>query len=159
MCAPEAAGFRKSNGVPATSRNSPVGIRPASVGVIRFAFNVLSAQFPGQVSKQNTIVIASSVSNGGGASLRAAEQDWSGLIDGVAVSEPNVNPIYAPISIQQGSNDPIVGPRSKLIDYVTLLNLYEGCAVAGSSHASDPLVCGVSCGLKILQIAPWISPI
>jgi len=38
----------------------------------------------------NTIVIASSVSNGAGAALAAAEQDTDGLIDGVAVSEPNV---------------------------------------------------------------------
>jgi len=37
-------------------------------------------------------VIASSVSNGGGSSLLAAEQDRHGLIDGVAVMEPNVNP-------------------------------------------------------------------
>ena len=40
----------------------------------------------------NTIVIASSVSNGGGAALAAAEQDTDNLIDGVAVAEPSVAP-------------------------------------------------------------------
>ena len=60
---------------------------------IKFAFYVLNQKFPGaDISKRNTIVIASSVSNGGGASLRAIEQDHEGLIDGAAVSEPNVNP-------------------------------------------------------------------
>ena len=43
-------------------------------------------------NKRNTIVIASSVSNGGGASVLAVEQDDEGLIDGLAVGEPNVNP-------------------------------------------------------------------
>ena len=38
-----------------------------------------------RINKRNTLVIASSVSNGGGASLRAVEQDGRHLIDGVAV--------------------------------------------------------------------------
>ena len=66
---------------------------------IGFAFLVLNTavradRFPDAplFTPDNTIVIASSVSNGGGASIQAAEQDRSGLIDGVAVSEPNVNP-------------------------------------------------------------------
>ena len=45
-------------------------------------------------NKRNTLVIASSVSNGGGASVLAVEQDHEGLIDGVAVGEPNVNPKF-----------------------------------------------------------------
>jgi hydroxybutyrate-dimer hydrolase len=65
---------------------------------IEFAFWVLNERFgevrDGQRTKTlvpaNTLVIASSVSNGGGAALAAAEQDTAGWIDGVAVSEPNV---------------------------------------------------------------------
>lgn len=53
---------------------------------------VLNKKFGGGIHPGNTIVIASSVSNGGGASVRAAEKDERNLIDGVAVSEPNVNP-------------------------------------------------------------------
>ena len=65
---------------------------------IELAFSVLNIHHPGPNGRRhtsdNTVVIASSVSNGGGASLLAAELDRSGLIDGVAVSEPNVQPRY-----------------------------------------------------------------
>ena len=40
----------------------------------------------------NTMVIAGSVSNGGAAVLRAAEQDGEGLIDGVVATEPSAQP-------------------------------------------------------------------
>jgi hydroxybutyrate-dimer hydrolase len=52
----------------------------------------------------NTLVIASSVSNGGGAAIAAAEQDTEGLIDGVAVSEPAIEmPANAGVTVQRGS--------------------------------------------------------
>jgi len=66
---------------------------------IEFAFYVINEKFgaidaSGDRLKSyvpgNTIVIASSVSNGGGAALAAAEQDTLGLIGGVAVAEPAV---------------------------------------------------------------------
>lgn len=99
---------------------------------------------------ENTIVIASSVSNGGGASVRAAEQDRSGLIDGVAVSEPNVNPRFDPrFAIVQGDGPPLRAHSRSLYDYTTLLNVYQGCAgldpaiVADAplNFASSPAVC------------------
>ena len=81
------------------------------------------------ITPGNTIVIASSVSNGGGASIRAAEQDTEGLIDGVAVSEPNVNPTPgAPFRIVQGDGPPLTAHSRNLYDYTTLLNVYQGCA-------------------------------
>jgi len=88
----------------------------------------------------NTLVIASSISNGGGASLRAAEQDNLGLIDGVVVVEPNINPKALAVSdsftIQQGS---VVYPpevHSKpLLDYLTYYNVYQPCASAGKNLA------------------------
>lgn len=77
----------------------------------------------------NTLVIASSVSNGGGASVLAAEQDTEGLIDGVAVSEPNVNPeASGSFSIQQGSATAITEHSRSLLDYTTALAVYQGCA-------------------------------
>lgn len=77
----------------------------------------------------NTIVIASSVSNGGGASIRAAELDGSGLIDGVAVSEPNINPVFTDaFVIRQGEGDALERHSRPLYDYVTLVNVYQGCA-------------------------------
>ncbi len=98
---------------------------------IQFAFYVLNQKFPGaNISKRNTIVVASSVSNGGGASLRAIEQDHEGLIDGAAVSEPNVNPKnFRPFTIAQGGSPPFTAQPTEAIDYFTFQNIYEGCAV------------------------------
>ena len=98
---------------------------------IRFAFQVLGEKFPSKIDRRHTIVIASSVSNGGGASIRAAEADRGRLIDGVAVAEPNVNPVYGRFAIQQGSNPPFTRHGRPLIDYVTLQNVFVGCAIAG----------------------------
>jgi hydroxybutyrate-dimer hydrolase len=84
----------------------------------------------------NTIVIASSVSNGGGSSLRAAEIDRFGLIDGIAVSEPNVNPRFDKrFAIIQGDGEPLREHSRSLYDYTTLLNVFQGCA---SNLVQDP---------------------
>jgi hydroxybutyrate-dimer hydrolase len=99
---------------------------------IKFAFYVLNKKFsdtPLRFTKENTIVIASSVSNGGGASIRAAEQDREGLIDGVAVGEPNVCPVYNDsFSIVQGNGRPFKDHSNNLLDYMTLLNVFQPCA-------------------------------
>ncbi|MEH6825854.1 MAG: 3-hydroxybutyrate oligomer hydrolase family protein [Motiliproteus sp.] len=105
---------------------------------IEFAFDVLNQQY-GETQRKgrhrdtirpdNTLVIASSVSNGGGASLRAAEADRQGLIDAVAVSEPNVNPQFSDeFGIRQGSGPLLRAHSRSLFDYTTLLNVYQGCA-------------------------------
>lgn len=105
---------------------------------IQFGFYILNEQFGEEtpegdhkitVTPDNTLVIASSVSNGGGASVRAAEQDSEGLIDGVAVSEPNVNPaVDSSLSIRQGSQPAITGHSRSLFDYTTAIAVYQGCA-------------------------------
>jgi hydroxybutyrate-dimer hydrolase len=104
---------------------------------IVFAFYELNEKFgtPGPhgdkritLDRRNTLVIASGASNGGGAAVHAAEQDQHNLIDGVAVSEPNVNtPPDRRLTIQQGATTfPIFGRT--LIDYFTYANLYQPCA-------------------------------
>lgn len=101
---------------------------------IDFAFWALETQLGGQgrgprFVPLNTLVIGSSVSNGGGASLRAAEQASAGLFDGIAVSEPNVNPVYdGRFTIRQGAKPPVVRHSRPLYDYVTLIDVYQGCA-------------------------------
>ena len=81
---------------------------------IQFGFYALNRHFEDEkgvkrITPDNTLVIASSVSNGGGAALRAAEEDRRGWIDGIAVSEPNVNPRRdRSFTIQQGSGNPLV---------------------------------------------------
>lgn len=112
---------------------------------IRFAFHVLNQKYPSShgrvaITKRNTIVIASSVSNGGGASVRAAEQDEEGLIDGVAVGEPNVNPVYdRRFWIVQDGRPPLHGHSKPLMDYITLVNVFQGCANLATANATAPL--------------------
>jgi hydroxybutyrate-dimer hydrolase len=92
------------------------------------------------INKRNTIVIASSVSNGGGASVRAVEQDHDHLIDGLAVGEPNVNPKFtSKFTIVQGSRPPFAAHSRPLIDYITLVNVFQGCASAAPAYATAPL--------------------
>jgi hydroxybutyrate-dimer hydrolase len=103
---------------------------------IRFAFFVLNKairpeRFPdaGTFRPGNTIVIGSSVSNGGGATILAAEQDSSGLIDGIAVSEPNVNPVFDDrFVIRQGDREPVALHSQPLYRYTTVLHVFQGCA-------------------------------
>ncbi len=109
---------------------------------IEFAFWALNEKYadpiPGSSARtvrfrpENTLVIASSVSNGGGAALAAAEQDSRGLIDGIAVTEPNSQPGSNPgLIIRQGSAT--VATHSKpLIDYFSYANIYQPCAALSS---------------------------
>jgi hydroxybutyrate-dimer hydrolase len=110
---------------------------------IKFAFKVLNDKFHGRgvvINKRNTIVIASSVSNGGGASVRAVEHDHDHLIDGLAVGEPNVNPKFASqFTIVQGANAPFAAHSRPLIDYITLVNVFQGCADLAPANATAPL--------------------
>ncbi len=115
---------------------------------VELAFYVLNERYGGPapdgkiirtITPHNTIVIASSVSNGGGSSVRAAEQDNKELIDGVVVSEPNVNPKYENFGIQQGAGTPFFDHSRSLYDYTTLLNVYQGCASAAPANAAASL--------------------
>jgi hydroxybutyrate-dimer hydrolase len=111
---------------------------------IEFAFFVLNEHYRSKskprFKPETTLVIASSVSNGGGAALLAAELDRKGLIDGVAVSEPNVNPTFDPsFVIRQEAQDPVVQHSRSLGDYYALLNLYQGCANVSPENADAPL--------------------
>lgn len=115
---------------------------------IRFAFFVLNGRFAPPpryrgderqtINKKNTIVIASSVSNGGGASLAAAERDEDGLIDGIVVSEPQIQPRRTDrLTIMRGSK--VIKNHGKgLYDYITLANLYQPCAALAASNAGAP---------------------
>jgi hydroxybutyrate-dimer hydrolase len=112
---------------------------------IRFAFYVLNEQY-GRVGsegrkrvvldRKNTIVIASGISNGAAAALAAAEQDVNGLIDGVAVTEPNAQPrsVRHLRIVQGGVEQTNIG--KPLMDYFSLASLLQPCAAA-SLAATD----------------------
>jgi hydroxybutyrate-dimer hydrolase len=115
---------------------------------IEFAFYVLNERYSprtgtghtvAQIRKHNTRVIASSISNGGGAALAAAEQDWRGLIDGVAVTEPAVQLPQIPglIRIERGGV-PVSKAGAPLHDYMTWANLYQPCAGLAPELAGTP---------------------
>ncbi len=97
----------------------------------------------------NTIVIASSVSNGGAAAVAAAEQDNENLIDGVAVAEPvlELGPVPG-LTIRRGSTVQSTG--RPLYDYFTLANLYQPCA-AQATRAAD------SYGIPAFRPVPAIA--
>jgi len=112
-----------------------------------FAFYVLNEQFgtPAPqggkritLDRRNTLVIASGASNGGTSGIAAAEQDEHGLIDGVAVGEPNLNtPADPQLTIRQGTTEyPIFGRA--LFDYFTYANLYQPCASLDPRAAAGP---------------------
>lgn len=83
----------------------------------------------------NTIVIAASVSNGGAAVLRAAEQDTTGLIDGVVAGEPSAQPsTTAGYGVQVGGV-PVASYGKSLMDYFTIANLYQPCAALAPAAA------------------------
>jgi hydroxybutyrate-dimer hydrolase len=109
-----------------------------TLDAVRFAFYVLNERF-GEVDgkgqrraslhAKNTLVIASSVSNGGGAALAAAEQDTEGLIDGVAVAEPHAQPRHTKkLTIRQGATT-VATIGKPLVDYFTFANVYQPCAL------------------------------
>jgi len=85
----------------------------------------------------NTLIIAAGVSNGGGAVLRAAEQDFHGWIDGVVASEPNVLPAPNPPAIRSGDTEWREVGRS-LLDYATLHDVWQPCAVLALDRAATP---------------------
>ena len=93
---------------------------------IQFAFwalNEYHLQGGTGYNTANTIVIASGISNSGGAAIRAAEQDSTGLIDGVAVSEPQTQPFpNGTFKIKQGSQAAISNHSKSLLNYTTLVN-------------------------------------
>ena len=81
---------------------------------IRLGLGWLVDIHDGQFDADAVRVIATGLSNGGGAALRAAELDEEGLIDAVVAVMPNISPPGSP----------------HLFDYGTLAALYQPCQLA-----------------------------
>lgn len=115
---------------------------------LRFAFWALNEEY-GTVDPatgrrlrtlrpDNTLVIASSVSNGGAESLQALEQDAEGLIDALAVTEPNAQPASMNGVTVNFAGAPVANAGKPLIDYFTYRMLYEPCAaIAAGAQAPN----------------------
>ena len=114
----------------------------ATLRSVEFAYYVLNEKYGAlardgsrhllRLTPRNTITIASSISNGAGAALLAAEQDTKGLISGVAASEPQIQPkSNTGYTVRQGGA-PVAAPGKNLFDYATYAALYQPC-IAGSA--------------------------
>src|SRR5260221_594676 len=126
---------------------------------IEFAFYMLNQKYgethdgivyqSDKLTSAKTIVIASSVSNGAGAAVAALEQDTNGLIDGIAVGEPQIfmNP-PAGLTIKRGSTA-VSSFGKTLYDYFTLATLYEPCAAISTAAAGAN-----SAGLALAAVRP-----
>ncbi|MTW03096.1 D-(-)-3-hydroxybutyrate oligomer hydrolase [Duganella ginsengisoli] len=110
---------------------------------VEFAYYVLNERFGTLASDgknhlvrftpQNTVTIASSISNGAGSALLAAEQDTKGLISGVAATEPQIQPkTAAGYTVRQGGA-PVAAQGKALFDYSTYAALYQPCAAGGAA--------------------------
>ena len=97
------------------------------------------------LNRDNTLVIASSVSNGGGAALAALELDTTGLIDGLAVAEPQIQ-VNAPAAIIRRGANTMPAART-LFDYTTFANLYQPCAALSTAAAGSPALAFVTASI------------
>ncbi|MEX0142726.1 D-(-)-3-hydroxybutyrate oligomer hydrolase [Massilia sp. LMS1-1-1.1] len=95
-----------------------------------------------RLTPKNTITIASSISNGAGSALLAAEQDTRGLISGVAASEPQVQPAASSAYTVRQGGAVVANPGRALFDYATYAALYQPCiaSVAGNAGRCTALV-------------------
>lgn len=127
----------------------------STLQAVEFAYWVLNERFGdtdfsggryASLNPGNTLVIASSVSNGGGAAVAAAEQDTRGLISGVAVAEPAIEmPANPGVTVRRGNTTvPTVG--KPLVDFTTWANLYQACASLAPSIATGPYAAAYAVG-------------
>ena len=91
----------------------------------RFGLAMLDRAYPEQApfTPQNTRIIATGLSNGGGAVLQAAGLDDGHLLDGVVALEPNVQ---------------LAGQGRKLYDYATEAAIWLPCALSEARFDAVP---------------------
>ncbi|TWI62878.1 hydroxybutyrate-dimer hydrolase [Pseudoduganella lurida] len=115
----------------------------ATLQAVEFAFYVLNEKYGVlagdgkshvvRLTPANTLTIASSISNGAGAALLAAEQDTKGLIDAVAATEPQIQPKSATgYTVRQGGANVAAQGRA-LLDYASYAALYQPCLLAAGA--------------------------
>lgn len=126
---------------------------------VEFAYYVLNERYGAlakdgkrhllRLTPENTVAMASSISNGAGSALRAAEQDSKGLISGVAASEPQVQPRTASgYTVKQGGAAVSAQGRS-LFDYSTFAALYQPCIAGGAGRCTALVGKGLLAGADL----------
>ena len=138
----------------------------STLQAIELAYYVLNQQYGAladdgkrrlvHLDSSNTIVIASSISNGAGSALLAAEQDSRGLIGGVAASEPQIQPGAGDgrgngYTLMQGGAQ-VSAQGKSLFDYSTFAALYQPCIAPGGAKRCSALVAkGLLTGADLTQ--------
>ena len=95
---------------------------------------LLNREYPAgnkpRFTSANLAIIASGVSNGGGAVLRAVEADEEGLLDGAVVSEPNAQPgVVEGFRIEMGNRPAVTSPGAPLFDFAIQHQLWQPAAI------------------------------
>jgi hydroxybutyrate-dimer hydrolase len=99
-----------------------------TLSAARFALMVLEERYPGKRFRaDSTLVIATSISNGGGAVLHALEQDREGLIDAVVAAALQISVAGAPSLLSM--------PCSGVAGAVCAIATAVGCYAAGGLSA------------------------
>ncbi len=88
------------------------------------------------LTRDNIKVIAASVSNGGGAVLRAAEINHNGLIDAVVAAEPQIN-LNHQYKVKNANGVQTISVKT-LIELSMNMSLYEPCAALHESLNDAP---------------------
>ncbi|HEY5559950.1 MAG TPA: 3-hydroxybutyrate oligomer hydrolase family protein [Steroidobacteraceae bacterium] len=108
---------------------------------VQAGFALLRREFPETADRpaitlERTLVIASGISNGGGAVLRALLADREGLLDGVVVSEPNLSVARGQrIAIRMGEQAMTTDTPPALFDHVLMHYLLQPAAVLAPERA------------------------
>jgi hydroxybutyrate-dimer hydrolase len=110
-----------------------------------FALAMLNREFAAvlrtPLTPRNTLIIAAGISNGGGAVLRALEQDRGEFFDGAVAAEPNVAVAAAVggFTLQEAGAAPQRISVRNLYDYASLHAVLQPCAALAEDAASIPL--------------------
>jgi hydroxybutyrate-dimer hydrolase len=122
-----------------SKQNPEAGWGRDVVRAIQFAFHQLNqdagSSGGASLTRDNTLVIATGSSNGGGAALYGGEYDREGWIDGIVAAEPQVQvQPHDAVVVERGSTIR-PGTGRTLLDYFTTAILYQPCAAVATPDA------------------------
>ncbi|WNG20284.1 3-hydroxybutyrate oligomer hydrolase family protein [Cystobacter fuscus] len=126
---------------------------------VEFAFYVLNEQYGAlapdgksrlvRLTPENTWTLASSISNGAGAALLAAEQDTRGLIDAVAVTEPQIQPKSSTGYTVKLGGAAVASQGKSLLDFSSYAALYQPCIAGVASRCASLAAKGLLSGADL----------
>ncbi|KAA3649643.1 MAG: hypothetical protein DWP95_02000 [Proteobacteria bacterium] len=150
----EATRLPEANGLQVIQKQAFSGVHPEQywgeyvLDATRYGLALIAAEVDSRLNSDNVTVIAASISNGGGAVIRAAEIDKEQLIDAVVAAEPQLNLDYH-YRIKKGAEGRNIKTQS-LIELGTLLGVYEPCAALHPTLNEAPFKANTA------LIQPWL---